>query len=148
MNNEHKNSRNHETMWNDFPSCLTCIFYIFSFFIPGKQPYFEISVMITHTSMNHAPAIFDDFAGVFLSPGVNIRAGNKYPGSRSERRSAINVINNVFIIIVAKYKDRFINDLKKALSNLKSTNSQVAEIKYVSRILRNNSDRLQPRQLV
>ena len=39
--------------------------------------------------------------------------------------------------LVAKYKDHSIKDLKKALSNLKSTNSEVAEIKYVSRILRN-----------
>ena len=35
-------------MWNDFPSFLTCIFYIFPFFTPGKQPYFEISEMTTH----------------------------------------------------------------------------------------------------
>jgi hypothetical protein len=27
----------------------TCIFYIFAFFTPGKQPYFEISEMTTHT---------------------------------------------------------------------------------------------------
>ena len=28
----------------------TCNFYIFPFFTPGKQPYFEISEMTTHTT--------------------------------------------------------------------------------------------------
>jgi hypothetical protein len=57
-----------------FPSFLTCIFYIFPFFTPGKQPYFEISEMTTHT-----PCARDiwwtlaDFASAFLSPGVNSR---------------------------------------------------------------------------
>jgi hypothetical protein len=41
-------------MWNDFPSFPTCNFYIFPFFTPGKQPYFEISEMTTHTPMNRA----------------------------------------------------------------------------------------------
>ena len=30
-------------MWNDFPGFLTCIFNIFAFITPGKQPCFEIS---------------------------------------------------------------------------------------------------------
>jgi hypothetical protein len=62
-------------MWNNFPSFLTCIFYIFSFFTPGKQPYFEISEMTTHTPMNHARDIWWtlDFASAFLSPVVNSR---------------------------------------------------------------------------
>jgi hypothetical protein len=49
-------------MWNYFPCFffLTYIFYNFPFFIPGKQPYFEISKI--------------DFANAFLSPGVNSRA--------------------------------------------------------------------------
>ncbi len=35
-----------------------------------------------------------------------------------------------------KYKDYTVKDLKKALRNLKSTNSDITEIKYVSRSLR------------
>jgi hypothetical protein len=50
-------------MWNDFPDFLTCIFYIFAFFTPGKQSYFEISEMTTHAP-KHAqwptPAIIDE----------------------------------------------------------------------------------------
>jgi hypothetical protein len=63
-------------MWNDFPSFLTCIFYIFPFFTPGKQSYFEISEMTTHTPMNRASDIWWtlDFTSAFLSPGVNSRA--------------------------------------------------------------------------
>jgi hypothetical protein len=62
-------------MWNNFLSFLTCIFYIFSFFTPGKQPYFEISEMTTHTPMNRSRDIWWtlDFASAFLSPGVNSR---------------------------------------------------------------------------
>jgi hypothetical protein len=49
-------------MWNDFPHFLTCIFYIFAFFTPGKQPYFEISEMTTHrnTHSDPTPAIIDE----------------------------------------------------------------------------------------
>jgi hypothetical protein len=61
-------------MWNDFPSFLTCIFYIFAFFTPGKQPYFEISEMITHTPCARDYWWTLDFANAFLSPGVNSRA--------------------------------------------------------------------------
>ena len=43
-----------------------------------------------------------------------------------------------------KYKDHSVKELKKALSNLKHSNSELTEIKYVSRILRkkirNHSD--------
>ena len=62
-------------MWNDFPSFRTCIFYIFPFFTPGRQPYFEISEMTTHTPMNRVRDIWWtlDFASAFLSPGVNSR---------------------------------------------------------------------------
>jgi hypothetical protein len=60
-------------MWNDFPSSRT---YIFPFFTPGKQPYFEISEMTTHTTMNRARDIWWtlDFASAFLFPGANSRA--------------------------------------------------------------------------
>jgi hypothetical protein len=63
-------------MWNDFPSFLTCNFYIFPFFTPGKQPYFEIIGMTTHTPMNRARDVWWtlDFASAFLYPGVNSRA--------------------------------------------------------------------------
>ena len=40
--------------------------------------------------------------------------------------------------VVNKYKDLTVKDLKKALRNLKSTNSDPMEIRYVSRILRDN----------
>jgi hypothetical protein len=62
-------------MWNDFPSFLRCNFYIFPF-TPGKESYFEISEMTTHTPMNRARDIWWtlDFASAFLSPGVNSRA--------------------------------------------------------------------------
>ena len=40
------------------------------------------------------------------------------------------------IKLVGKYKDHSIKDLKKTLCDLKHTNSDVAEIEYVSRILR------------
>ena len=62
-------------MWNDFPSFLTSHFYIFSFFTPGKQSYFEISEMTTHTPMNRTRDNWWtlDFASAFLSPGVNSR---------------------------------------------------------------------------
>jgi hypothetical protein len=46
-------------MWNDFPGSLTCIFYIFAFFTPGKRPYFEISEMTTHLQWP-TPAIIDE----------------------------------------------------------------------------------------
>jgi hypothetical protein len=61
-------------MWNDFPSFLTCIFYIFSIFTPGKQPYFEISEMTTHTPCARGIWWTLDFASAFLSPCVNSRA--------------------------------------------------------------------------
>jgi hypothetical protein len=63
-------------MWNHFTSFLTCIFEIFPFFTPGKQPYFEISEMTTHTPINRARDIWWtlDFASAFFSPGVNSRA--------------------------------------------------------------------------
>ncbi len=38
--------------------------------------------------------------------------------------------------VINKYKDYTVKDLKKALRNLKSTNSDITEIKYVSRSLR------------
>ena len=38
--------------------------------------------------------------------------------------------------VTNKYKDHTVKDLKKALRNLKSTNSDIMEIKYVSRTLR------------
>ena len=38
--------------------------------------------------------------------------------------------------IINKYRDHTVKDLKKALRNLKSTSSEITEIKYVSRILR------------
>jgi hypothetical protein len=71
-------------MWNDFPSFLTCNFYIFPFFTPGKQPYFEISEMTTHTPMNRARDNWWtlDFASAFLSPGVNSR-GELVPSPRA-----------------------------------------------------------------
>jgi hypothetical protein len=65
-------------MWNDFSGFLTCIFYIFAFFTPGKQPYFEISEMTTYPkrTVTHARDHWWtlDFANAFLSPGVNSRA--------------------------------------------------------------------------
>ena len=61
-------------MWNDFPSFLTCNFYIFPFFTPGKQPYFEISEMTTHTPCARDIWWTLDFASAFLYPGVNSRA--------------------------------------------------------------------------
>jgi hypothetical protein len=60
-------------MRNDFPSFLTCIFYIFSVCTPGKQPYFEISEMTTHTPCARDIWWTLDFASAFLSPGVNSR---------------------------------------------------------------------------
>jgi hypothetical protein len=50
-------------------------FLYFPFFTPGRQPYFEISEMTTHTPMNRARDIWWtlDFASAFLSPGVNSR---------------------------------------------------------------------------
>jgi hypothetical protein len=65
-------------MWNDFPSFLTCYFYIFASFTPGKQLYVEISEMTTNI-----PCARDywwtldqslDFANAFLSPDVNSQA--------------------------------------------------------------------------
>ena len=61
-------------MWNDFPSFLTCFFNIFASFTPGKQPYFEISEMITHTPCARDIWWTLDFASAFLSPDVNSRA--------------------------------------------------------------------------
>jgi hypothetical protein len=62
-------------MWNDFPGFLTCIFlYSFPIFTPGKQPYFEISEMITHTPCARGIWWTLDFASAFLSPGGNSRA--------------------------------------------------------------------------
>jgi hypothetical protein len=62
-------------MWNDFQSFLTCIFYIFPFFTPGKQPYFEISDMTTHTPMNHARDIWWTlyFASAFHQDSTHLR---------------------------------------------------------------------------
>jgi hypothetical protein len=73
-------------MRKDFPSFLTCIFYIFPFFTPGRQPYFEISEMTTHTPMNRARDIWWtlDFASAFLSPGVNSR-GELVPSHGASR---------------------------------------------------------------
>jgi hypothetical protein len=55
---------------NDFPSFLTCIFYIFPFSTPGKQPYFE---MTTHTPCARDIWWTLDLASAFLSPDVNSR---------------------------------------------------------------------------
>jgi hypothetical protein len=60
-------------MRNDFPSFLTCIFCIFPFFTPGKQPYFEISEMTTHTPCARDIWWTLGFASAFPSPGVNSR---------------------------------------------------------------------------
>ena len=52
--------------------------------------------------------------------------------------------------VVNKYKDLTVKDLKKALRNLKSTNSDPTERRYVSRILRgklrNNNTQSDPKQ--
>ena len=52
--------------------------------------------------------------------------------------------------VVNKYKDLTVKDLKKALRNLKSTNSDPTEIRYVSRILRdklrNDNTQSDPKQ--
>ena len=61
-------------LWNDFPSFLTCIFYIFPSFTPGKQPYFETSEMTTQTPCARDIWWTLDLASAFLSPGVNSRA--------------------------------------------------------------------------
>ena len=60
--------------WNDFPSFLISIFYIFAFFTPGKQAYFEIREMTTHTPCASDIWWILDFPSAFLSPGVNSRA--------------------------------------------------------------------------
>jgi hypothetical protein len=75
-------------MWNDFPSFLTYIFKIFPFFTPGKQPYFEISEMTTHTPMNRARDIWWtlDFASAILSPGANSRGELVNSHGASRRR--------------------------------------------------------------
>jgi hypothetical protein len=85
-------------MWNNFPSFLTCIFYIFPFFTPGKQPYFEISEMTTHTPMNSARDIWWtlDFASAFLSPGVNSRA-ELVPSPRAYARSGTKFVKLVIL---------------------------------------------------
>ena len=48
-------------MGNDCPRFLT-LFFMFppNLFTLGKQSYFEISEMTTHTHMNHALEIFDE----------------------------------------------------------------------------------------
>jgi hypothetical protein len=65
-------------MWNDFPSLITCIFYIFAFFTPAKQQYFEICEMTTHSkrTVTHARdhGWTSYFANAFLSPRLNDRA--------------------------------------------------------------------------
>jgi hypothetical protein len=48
-------------------------FYIFAFFTPGKQPYFEISEMTTHTPCARDNWWTLDSASAFLSPVVNNR---------------------------------------------------------------------------
>jgi hypothetical protein len=75
-------------MRNDFPSFLTCIFYIFPFFTPGKQPYFEISEMTTHTPCARDIWWTLDFASAFLSPGVNSRT-ELVPSPRAQWRNVI-----------------------------------------------------------
>ena len=60
-------------MWNDFPSFLTCIFYIFAFITSGKQLHFEISEMTTHTPCARDILWTLDSASAFLSLGVNNR---------------------------------------------------------------------------
>jgi hypothetical protein len=62
-------------MWNDSPSFLTCIFYIFPFhpWQTAIMPYFEISEMTTHTPCARDIWWTLDFASAFLSPGVNSR---------------------------------------------------------------------------
>jgi hypothetical protein len=57
-----------------FQAFFTCIFYSFPIFTPGKQPYFEISAMTTHTPCARGIWWTLDFASAFLSPGVNSRA--------------------------------------------------------------------------
>jgi hypothetical protein len=61
-------------MWNDCPSFLTCIFYIFCFFTPGKQPYFEISEMTTHRTTH-----------VQWPPG-RLYIGRRNESARADRR--------------------------------------------------------------
>jgi hypothetical protein len=57
-------------------SKLSYMFFlnIFASFTPGKQPYFEISEMTTHTPCARDIWWTLDFATAFLSPGVNSRA--------------------------------------------------------------------------
>jgi hypothetical protein len=56
-----------------FQAFLHVLFYIFPFFTPGKQPYFEISEMTTHTPCARDIWWTLDFASAFHFPGVNSR---------------------------------------------------------------------------
>jgi hypothetical protein len=67
--------------WKNFYSLLCetifqasyMYFLYFPFFTPGKQPYFEISEMTTHTPCARNIWRTLDLASAFLSPGVNSR---------------------------------------------------------------------------
>jgi hypothetical protein len=84
-------------MWSDFPGVLTCIFYIFALFTPGRQPYFEISEMTTHPkyTVTHARGRWwtSDFANVFLSPGLNSRAELVFPGFKLQGGIFLQIIS-------------------------------------------------------
>jgi hypothetical protein len=71
-----------------FQAFLHVLFYIFPFFTPGKQPYFEINEMTTHTPCARDIWWTLDFASAFHFPGVNSRT-EFVPSPRAYGRNGV-----------------------------------------------------------